>query len=96
MPWAYATPQQRMDVRNGLLLNPLHHRLFDKAYLTITADYKILYWDPKGAERKHSELEAALTMQLHNQLMGLPRLIKHRPLRENILRHNELIGWEAL
>jgi putative restriction endonuclease len=36
VPWAYSTPQQRMDVRNGLLLNPLHHRLFDKAYLTIT------------------------------------------------------------
>lgn len=94
VPWAYATCQQRMDVRNGILLNPLHHRLFDKAYLTITDDYKIIYWDPSGKDSKHSKLEAALTMKLHNQDMNVPRLLKHRPLPEYIQRHNELVGWE--
>lgn len=95
VPWAYATPQQRMDVRNGLLLNSLHHRLFDKAYFTITNDYKILYRDPSGDGREHSRLEAALTMKLHNKEMRIPRLLKHRPLIENIQCHNELIGWGA-
>jgi putative restriction endonuclease len=94
IPWAYATPQQRMDVRNGLLLNPLHHRLFDKAYLTLTTDYKILYCDPKGTEREHSKIEAALTIKLHNQLMAVPRFSRLRPLSEYIVRHNELIDWK--
>lgn len=94
IPWAYSNPQQRMDVRNGLLLNPLHHRLFDKAYLTITTDYKILYWDPKGGAREHSKLEAALTIKLHNQRMAVPHLSRLRPLPEYIRRHNELIDWK--
>lgn len=95
VPWAYATPQQRMDVRNGILLNSLHHRLFDKAYLTITNDYKIIYWDASGADREHSKLEAALTVKLHNQEMNVPRFLLHRPLPENIQRHNELVGWKT-
>lgn len=65
VPWAYATPQQRMDVRNGLLLNPLHHRLFDKAYMTITADYKIVYYDPQSKDGAYTVTETALTVALH-------------------------------
>lgn len=95
VPWAYATPQQRMDVRNGLLLNSFHHRLFDKAYLTITNDYKIVYCDPSGADREHSKLEAAFTMKLHNREMNVPRFSRLRPLPENIQRHNELVGWNT-
>jgi len=93
VPWAYASPQQRMDVRNGLLLNPLHHRLFDKAYLTISSDLKIVYRNPDGAARPHSEIEDALTIKLHGRGIHAPRLAKHRPLAENIARHNELIDW---
>lgn len=77
-----------------MLLNPLHHRLFDNAHLTVTPDYRILYRDPKGANREHSKLEAALAIKLHNQLMGVPHLSKLRPLPEYIRRHNELIGWD--
>lgn len=94
VPWAYSTPQQRMDVRNGLLLNSLHHRLFDKAYMTITEAYEMIYWDPSSSERKHSKLETALTLKLHGQTMNFPRLKMHRPLAENIQRHNELAAWE--
>lgn len=94
IPWAYATPQQRMDVRNGLLLNPLHHRLFDNAYLTISDKYKIIYRDPLGTDSEHSKLEAALTMKLHNQEMNVPHLRRHRPLYEYIQRHNELVDWK--
>ncbi|MES2263469.1 MAG: HNH endonuclease signature motif containing protein [Pseudomonadota bacterium] len=95
IPWAYATPQQRMDVRNGLLLNPLHHRLFDKAYLTLTTDYRILYWDPKGAAREYSKMEAALTINLHNQPVAVPHLFRLRPLPEYIQRHNKLVDWQV-
>lgn len=93
IPWAFANPQQRLDVRNGLLLNPLHHCLFDKAYLTITPDCRIMFRDPEGRERLYSKLEAALTIDLHNQPMKVPRLPRHRPLPEYIQRHNEIVGW---
>jgi len=92
VPWEYSTPQQRMDVRNGILLNSFHHRLFDAAYMTISNDFKMLYWDP--ADRKHSKLEAALTIKLHNQSMYVPRLKQHRPLAANIERHNEIVDWK--
>ena len=45
IPWASSTPAQRMDVRNGLLLNSFHHKLFDSDYLTISRDYRIEYDD---------------------------------------------------
>ncbi len=94
IPWAYATPQQRMDVRNGLLLNPLHHRLFDKSYLTITTEYRIQYYDPLCTERTLSELEQALTLGIHDKAINFPKLTKLRPLPEYINRHNELIEWK--
>lgn len=93
VPWANSTPQQRMDVRNGLLLNALHHRLFDRNYLTIATDYKIKYCDPKGADRKHSELETALTIKLHNEMMNVPHLLRYRPLAQNIEQRNDLYEW---
>lgn len=95
IPWAHATPQQRMDVRNGLLLNSLHHRLFDKAYLTITPAYKIIYWDPDLKEGHHSEFESMITVALHNQNMNVPRSVRLRPLAEYIELHNQLCSWQV-
>lgn len=95
VPWNEATPQQRMDVRNGLLLNPLHHRLFDQAYITIDSRYNIIYSDPDGLERAHSAPTVAMTIALHGKRMNLPRLEKHRPLLKNIAQHNKLFEWEV-
>lgn len=33
--------QDRLNPRNGLCLNALHDKAFDKVFLTITADFKI-------------------------------------------------------
>ncbi len=95
VPWANSTQQQRMDVRNGILLNPLHHRLFDKGYITVTTSYRIVYWDPAGVDREHSKLEAALTINLHGKEVFLPPRPQHRPLAENIEQHNQLLEWEV-
>ncbi|CAG2132276.1 HNH endonuclease [Cupriavidus numazuensis] len=91
VPWPDATPQQRLDVRNGVLLNPLHHKLFDTAYITVRSDYTIAYWDPSASSRQHSKLEASLTTQLHGQQMRLPRFAKHRPLADYIEQHNDTL-----
>lgn len=94
VPWANSTHQQRMDVRNGLVLNSLHHKLFDKGLITITTDYKIEYFDPECVDRQYSKLERSLTVSLHGKLIQVPRLLKHRPLRENITQHHQIAGWK--
>lgn len=91
VPWSEGTPQQRLDVRNGILLNPLHHKLFDTAYITLRTDYTIVYWDPRESSRKHSQLEASLTTALHGHPMRLPRQAKHRPLADYIEQHNDTL-----
>ena len=47
VPWSHATPQQRMDPRNGLLLCATHHKLFDADWITVTESYRISYVDPQ-------------------------------------------------
>lgn len=91
IPWSLSSPQQRMDIRNGILLNSLHHKLFDKGFITINSDLQMLYDDVKY---KPSKFEESLTSSLHKKSMFIPKLIKHRPLAENIEKHNMLIGWE--
>lgn len=36
IPWKNATDNQRLDVRNGILLNAFHHKLFDSGLITMT------------------------------------------------------------
>lgn len=94
VPWSHSTPQQRLDVRNGLVLSSLHHKLFDKGLITISTDYMVEYCDPEGTDRDYSKLEKSFTLSLHGKQMLVPRLLKHRPLAENIRQHHQILGWE--
>lgn len=40
IPWA-TNKEQRLNPRNGLCLNSIHDKAFDKGYITITPDYKV-------------------------------------------------------
>ncbi|MDX8388902.1 MAG: HNH endonuclease [Mariprofundaceae bacterium] len=40
IPWSKCE-KERLNPRNGLCLNPIHDKAFDKGYLTITNDYKV-------------------------------------------------------
>jgi|GEM_PF-488533 putative restriction endonuclease len=40
-PWAVATAQERVDVRNGLAACPTHDAAFDQGYLTVNGGYRI-------------------------------------------------------
>ena len=40
-PWARSTPNERVDVRNGLAACPLHDVAFDQGYLTVNGGYRI-------------------------------------------------------
>jgi putative restriction endonuclease len=93
VPWSTATADQRLDVRNGLLLNRLHHSLFDNRYLTVTPDFRIRYMDPMAAKYEYSEIERRLTIDLDGAKIRLPRLTKHRPLAEFLEAHNRRCNW---
>jgi putative restriction endonuclease len=94
VPWAQSSSSEKLDVRNGVLLNSFHHKLFDRGLMTISTDYRIVYCDPKTKDGKYTKFDRALTASLHGKTMHLPHLIKHRPRKELIERHHLLAGWE--
>ena len=94
IPWKHATDSQRMDVRNGILLNSFHHRLFDAGFITLSSEYKIQYYDKNGADGNYSELERLMSTELHGKTIHLPHNVKNRPSREYIAVHNILHDWK--
>jgi len=41
-PWAQSVARERVDVRNGLVACPLHDAAFDRGYVTVEADFRIV------------------------------------------------------
>ncbi len=95
VPWSEATPSERLDVRNGLLLNSLHHKLFDRGYITLTTDHRIVYYDPQGKEKTYSDVERSLTIDLHSKPIHTPHRVLLRPSATCITKHHKIAGWQA-
>lgn len=94
VPWSQATESERLNVRNGILLNSFHHKLFDRGLITFTVDYKIHYLDPQRRSGNYSKMDSMLTAKLHGKKMHVPFQKKQRPEEELIRRHYELQEWE--
>lgn len=94
VPWAQAGSAERLDVRNGILLNALHHRLFDAGYFTLTVDHRIVYYDPDEEDWPCNEIERPLMSALHGKPMHVPHRRNRRPFAGYIKRHYEIAGWE--
>lgn len=94
VPWSQATPEQRLDVRNGILLNRFHHALFDSARITITTNHCIVFRTRKR-DKDISSIEHNLTVKLHGVEMHMPREERLKPHASYIEQHHELLGWEA-
>ena len=93
IPWYKSSKSDRTDMRNGLLLTSFHHSLFDQAMITITDDYRIVFYDPDMDEGPYSEYDKLLTVNLHLKKMMLPKNKDHWPLAQYILRHYEIHEW---
>lgn len=96
VPWAKASHTERLDVRNGILLNSFHHSLFDQGLITITDDHKIYFFDPEMSDGPYSDFDEMLTVGLHMKPMNLPKNPEHWPLAEYIQRHHKIHEWEEL
>ena len=94
IPWSSSTPSQRMDVRNGILLSSVHHRLFDNKWITIDEEYNIQFYDPDmRADRLYSEYDRLLTSDLHGKRIRLPPDENHWPKLEWIQERNSQLIW---
>ncbi len=93
IPWSKSSKAERMDIRNGILLNSFHHSLFDQGMITITTDYKIVFYDPEMQEGSYSEYDKLLTINLHLKEINLPKNKEHWPLEKYINKHHKLHEW---
>lgn len=94
VPWANCGKQDRLNVRNGLLLSSLHHRLFDAGLLTLTPDYRIVFCPAKRGRTQPGDFERSVTTALHLRPMRLPRNPAHFPSPEFITVHNQMLQLE--
>lgn len=81
-PWAH-DEKNRMNPRNGLCLNVLHDRAFDRGLLTLTEEYTILV----SKEVRHSML-----VQFSEQKIELPS--RFLPDKDLLKQHRERVFRE--
>jgi putative restriction endonuclease len=93
IPWSKATPAQRIDPRNGILLCSTHHRLFDDALITLSRSGKVVYWDPSMNDGDYSKADATMSASLHGSPALLPSIAEHRPSAEYLEIHYQDAGW---
>jgi len=82
-PYGFHGPHQ---VKNGLLLRSDIHRLFDKGYITVTPDLKVIV-----SRRIREEFENGRYYYPFDgsQLQNLPRNLADYPTKEYLIWHNE-------
>jgi len=94
-PWSVCSSAERLDIRNGMLLNRLHHKLYDDHYFTINKNHEILFWDPDGKYREYSKIEKQLTLKLHKTKMTLPFKLHQRPAKNYLEYHSSEFSYFA-
>ena len=94
MPWAQCNEAERLDVRNGVLLNRNHHKLFDSGLITFDQNLKLVYSDPEEEDGPYSEIDRDLSVRLHGTRLRLPNPISLQPNTEYLKRSHEWYGWE--
>lgn len=95
VPWSICRPEERLDVRNGLLLNSVHHKLFDDGLVTLTRDLRIWYADPDLKKHPYSEYDLLMSARLHGKPMQMPKPDSLRPAEVFLVRRHELHAWQS-
>lgn len=75
------------DVRNGLLLRADFHRLFDKGYITVTPQLRLVV----GTRLKHDFKNGRSYYPLDGALVRAPNLARLKPASEFLAWHNDKI-----
>lgn len=85
--YSQANSEQRLDVRNGLLLCSTHHKLFDSGFITINQDYLIEWSLVNKKLKRQGNYDSLMTTDLHGKLLKLPLDEKHLPNKEYLQKH---------
>lgn len=72
LPWSESIPEERMDVRNGILVASIYHHMLDLDWLRISPDYRILAGPNLPPSKDWGRLESFLVGQILNQRLRLP------------------------
>ena len=88
MPWKDSSETERTNPRNGLCLNSLHDKAFDKGLITITTDYRILVSN-KIKSSIPSKILKEYFIDLNNTKISLPD--KFLPDKHFLEYHNDEI-----
>jgi putative restriction endonuclease len=86
IPWSI-DKENRVNPHNGLCLNALHDKAFDKGLITITPDYKIKV-SPYLLESKNAE-SLGFILNVHNKEIIKPA--RFVPARDFLEYHNEKV-----
>ena len=89
VPWSNASDEQRLDVRNGVLLNAFHHKLFDTGFIKINEAYEIIC--DENLYCSVTEYDRLMIDNICGKKINLPQNKNHYPLNENIKQLNQII-----
>lgn len=87
IPWA-KDDKNRLNPHNGLCLNSIHDKAFDKGFITVTADYKIKVSKYFNDYKKENAV-TDLFLKYENKSIILPD--KFSPLKEFLEYHHKNI-----
>ena len=87
IPWAI-DDRNRLNPHNGLCLNSIHDKAFDKGFITITMDYRIKLSKALNSFKKEN-LVLDLFLKYENKVINLPD--KFPPSREFLEYHHNHI-----
>lgn len=86
--WGNCTDDEKLAIRNGLLLCASHHKLFDCHEITIEPNLTINYYDPNEMDGPYSPTDCKFATELHGNMLHLPGDAALRPDPILIKRRN--------
>jgi len=90
VPWA-DDPKNRMNPRNGLCLNALHDRAFDRGLMSITPDWTVCYAKSIKSSKHRANPAIDWLLQFEGKPINLPK--KFAPDPDLIAWHFEKFGF---
>lgn len=86
-PWKESTDSEKTNPRNGLCLNALHDKAFDKGYITVKPNGQILI--SKDLKQNNSDIIKEYFLCYDEEMIHLPE--KFLPDKVFLEYHNDVI-----
>lgn len=87
IPWSQ-DKQNRLDPRNGICLNPLHHKAFDQGLITFDDQYRLIL-SSQLKDYLEQQIVQELFVRFENTPLDIPK--KFRPTKEILEYHQDVV-----